>query len=53
MRLFTSSKSWGAQMKGAKGTKTAKEAKQEADKKNNPSEYKRRKDAAKGKRRKG
>ena len=49
MGLFTSNKSWGAQMKAAKGVKTAKEAKAEAHKKNNPSEYKRRKDAARGK----
>ena len=51
MGLFTSNKSWGAQMNAAKkGTKTAKEAKAEADKKNNPSEFKRRKAAARGKR---
>lgn len=51
MGLFTSSKSWGAQMKAAKkGTKTAREAKADAHKKNNPTEFKRRKDAARGKR---
>lgn len=49
MGLFTSSKSWGAQMKDAKGTKTAKEAKAEAHKKDNPSKFAKRKAAAKGK----
>lgn len=47
MGLFTNSRSWGAQMKAAKGVKTAKEAKAEAAKKNNPSEFKRRKQGKK------
>lgn len=47
MGFFTSSKSWGAQMKAASDTKTAKQARAEAHKKNNPSEFKQRKAAAK------
>lgn len=51
MGLFSSNKSWGAQMKGAKGTMSAKEARAKADKHNNPSDFKRRKaEAAKAKR---
>jgi hypothetical protein len=49
MPFFTSSKSWGAQMSGARGVKSAKQAKADANKRNNPSVFKQRKAAAKGK----
>ena len=49
MGLFTSSKSWGAQMKGAKGVKTGKQAREEAAGKDKRTEYKKRRDAARGK----
>jgi hypothetical protein len=46
--FFTSNKSWGAQMKGAKGTMSAKEARAKAAREANPSLFKQRKAAAKG-----
>jgi len=47
MGLLTPKNSWGAQMKNAKGTMSSKEAAKKAEKENNPSEFKRRKEAAK------
>lgn len=50
MPFFVNKRSWGAQMKKSRGVKTKKEAREHAEKRNNPSPFKRRKAAAKGKR---